>query len=177
MTGEDAAAVRGRRLRRQRRRCRRASGGGLARVDRRVLRTRTRPGGDQEHDGERSEDQPVGAGGLRARIAVRREQRRPEWRAALGEDPPRPEVVTDGLEGPARWDHHAEGRAGPRHEVHREDGAREQHGGEAQHRQGERRLGDVADRGGGEQAEAEGRDRAQQQADPHRGVRRQRATG
>ena len=31
--------------------------------------------------------------------------------------------------------------------------------------------------GGGEQAEAEGGDRAQQQADPHRGVRRQRATG
>ena len=63
------------------------------------------PGGDQEHDGERGEDEPVGAGGLCARIAVRREQRRPERRAALGEDPPRPEVVTDGLEGPARRDH------------------------------------------------------------------------
>ena len=36
------------------------------------------PSGDQEHDRERSEDQPVGAGRLCARIAVRREQRGPE---------------------------------------------------------------------------------------------------
>ena len=49
--------------------------------------------------------------------------------------------------------------------------------GKAQHRQGERRLSHVADRGGGEQAEAERRDRAQQQADPDRGVGRQWATG
>ena len=50
-------------------------------------------------------------------------------------------------------------RAGARHDVHREDGAGEQHGGKAQHRQGEGRLGDVLDGGGGEQAEAERGDR------------------
>ena len=63
------------------------------------------------------------------------------------------------------------------HEVHGQDCAREQHGGKAQHRQGERRLRDVSDRGGGEQAEAKGRDGAQQQADRDRRVGRQRAFG
>jgi hypothetical protein len=38
-------------------------------------------------------------------------------------------------------------------------------------------LGTFSDCGGGEQAEAEGRDRAQGQAGPHRGVGRVRATG
>jgi hypothetical protein len=59
-----------------------------------------------------------------------------------------------------------------RHEVHGEDGTREQHRGKAQHRQGERRLSRFSDRGRGEQAEAEGRDCAQQQSERHRGVRR-----
>jgi hypothetical protein len=93
------------------------------------------------------------------------------------EDPARPEVVTDGLEGPARWDPHAEDRAGPRHEVHWEDGTREQHGGKAQHRQRERRLRHVPNRGGSEQAQGKGRDGAQQQAGGHRGVGRQGAIG
>ena len=49
--------------------------------------------------------------------------------------------------------------------------------GKAQHRQRERRLGDVTDRGRGEQAEAEGSNRTQQQAHLDGGVRRQRAIG
>ena len=74
-----------------------------------------------------------------------------------GEDSPRSEVVTDGLEGPARWDHHAERRRRRRAmRLHGEDGTGEQHRGEAQHREGECRLGHVFDCGGGEQAEAEG---------------------
>ncbi len=36
------------------------------------------PRGDQEHDRERDENEPVGAGGRGARVAERREQRRPE---------------------------------------------------------------------------------------------------
>jgi hypothetical protein len=61
--------------------------------------------------------------------------------------------------------------------VHRQDCTGEQHGGKAQHRQGERRLSDVSDRGGGEQAEAKRGDGAQQEAHRHRGVRRKGAIG
>ena len=104
------------------------------------------PGRDEEHDRERGEDEPVGAGGRGARVAERREQRRPELRAAVREDSSRAEVVTDGLEGPARRHHHAERGAGLRHEVHGQDRTREQHRGKAQHRQRERRLRDVSDR-------------------------------
>src|SRR4051794_11080120 len=83
------------------------------------------PRGDEEHGGEGPEDDPVGAGGQGARIAVRREQRTPEGRAALGEYAPCAEVMTDALEGPSGGDHRAQDGAGPRHEVHGKDGTRE----------------------------------------------------
>ena len=65
------------------------------------------PRGDQEHDGEPCEDEPVGAGGLRARVAVRREQRRPESRAAVrrGSAAPR---------GRDRWPRRPSARGSPR---------------------------------------------------------------
>ena len=48
-----------------------------SRIAPRVLRATHDPGRGQEHDGERGERQPVGAGGPGAGVAERREQRRP----------------------------------------------------------------------------------------------------
>src|SRR5262245_19437626 len=73
------------------------------------------PRSDEEYRGEHTENHPVRDGRLRASPAVGREQRRPELRTALRENPARTEVVSDRLERPTRRDDRAETAPGARH--------------------------------------------------------------
>ena len=79
----------------------------------------------------------------------------PYWASSVGPLPVRvvgeqrreAEVVSERFERPAGEHDDADGAAADVHRRHRQHGPGEEHGGEAQHRQGERGLGGIGDGG------------------------------